>query len=83
MELFKRYVVAFQRIDVNWVGVSVSVVTLALNGSVLAEVGISGQKLSTYHKSTIEAETLMIPLMPPFWQTPVISSLSISRIFNN
>jgi hypothetical protein len=46
----------------------------------LPKWGISGQNLSAYHKSTIEAETLMIPLMPPFWQTPVISSLSFSRI---
>jgi len=46
----------------------------------LPKWGISGQKLSDYHKSTIEAETLMLALMPPFWQTPVISSLSFGRI---
>jgi hypothetical protein len=46
----------------------------------LPKWGISGQKLSTYHKSTIEAKTLMLALMPPFWQTPVISSLSFSQL---
>src|SRR5690606_16568630 len=39
-------------------------------------------KGSNHHKSTIEAEMLMIPRMPPFWQTPVISSLSFSQIIN-
>lgn len=42
--------------------------------------GISEQKLSAYHKSTIKAETLKLAGQPPFWQTPVISSLSFSRI---
>jgi hypothetical protein len=57
-----------------------SVRSIAHNGSVLAEVGISGQKLSTYHKSTIGVQGLTLAGLPPFWQTPVISSLSLSRI---
>jgi hypothetical protein len=55
--------------------------SISANGLVLAEVGVWNTKVSNYHKSTIEAEMLMIPRMPPFWQTPVISSLSFKSNF--
>ena len=50
------------------------------NVSVLAEVGDLKHESVKPPQSTLEAETLMIPLMPPFWQTHVISSLSFSQI---
>jgi len=53
------------------------------NGLVLAEVGDLEHKTVNPAQKHIEAEMLMISLMPPFWQTPVIISLSISRIINN
>jgi hypothetical protein len=56
---------------------------LVYNGSVLAEVGDLEHESFNPPQKPIEAEMLMIALMPPFWQTPVISSLSFSRNIKN
>lgn len=52
--------------------------TVAHNGSVLGVVADLEAESFNPPQKPIEVEMLMLALMPPFWQTPVISSLSFS-----